>query len=324
MTKPKQPHLRKRLRAKGKTPNGTHIPIMPEEIIATLKPKPSDIIADCTLGYGGHARQLARYIGKTGKIIGLDVDGSELEKTQKRLAAIEPALVTYQTNYANIAKVMKKEAIDGFDIIFADLGVSSMQVDDPSLGISYKHKGPLDMRMNKSLEYTGADLLNSLNCEELSNALLEFSDEPDHQEIAEAIIRQRKLSPITQTGQLVRLVFKVKKITQKQWDIDRKKRFNSLHPAARTFQSLRILVNDELDSLKQLLKLAPQCLANGGRIGIISFHSSEDRLVKRSFKENKTSGIYTVTSPAPLVPRRKEIMQNPRSSSAKFRYAQKK
>lgn len=317
----KFPALHKHLRAKGKTPAGTHVPILVEEVVGTLRPRPGETVADCTLGYGGHAIEFARHLGPTGRIVGLDVDGDELDKTRERLKAIEPSLTVYRKNYAGLASVLHQENLSGFDIIFADIGVSSMQVDDPGRGISYKHKGPLDMRMDSRLQETGVDLLQKLSVEDLSFALKELSDEPDHQAIAQAIAAQRESQPITQTSQLIRLVFDVKRLTIKDWKAQQQKRFNTLHPAARTFQALRILVNDELGALKQLLRIAPECLNPGGRIGIISFHSGEDRLVKQSFKEGKATGLYELISGKPITPRRKEIMQNPRSSSAKFRYA---
>jgi len=154
---------------------------MVAEIMATLKPKLGEIVADCTLGYGGHARHFAQHLGPSGRIIGLEVDGLELEKTRERLQDIGTNLMVHHKNYAGIESVMHQEGLAGFDIIFADIGVSSMQVDDPSRGISYKHKGPLDMRMDSRLKETGADLLQKLSAEEISEALDQLSDEPDHE-----------------------------------------------------------------------------------------------------------------------------------------------
>ncbi|HPS54217.1 MAG TPA: 16S rRNA (cytosine(1402)-N(4))-methyltransferase RsmH, partial [Sedimentisphaerales bacterium] len=242
----KYPDVRDHLRAKGKTPAGTHVPIMVEEVMSLLKPAAGMVVADCTLGYGGHASVFMDYLGVDGKLVGFDVDSVELEKTKARLAGKETPLVVYNKNFAGIASVIGELGIDGFDIIFADLGVSSMQVDDPSRGISYKNKGPLDMRMDPRLKQTGMDILMKMSQEQLSKGLLEFSDEPDHEEIAAAIIRQREISPITQTSQLIRLIFDVKKLTIKQWKDQQMQKFNTLHPAARTFQALRIMVNDEL------------------------------------------------------------------------------
>jgi len=317
----KYPDIHNHLRAKGKTPAGTHVPIMVEEIISLLKPEAGMVVADCTIGYGGHANAFMNCLGAGGKLVGFDVDSGELEKTKTRLAGKETPLVVYNKNFAGIASVMAELGIDGFDIIFADLGVSSMQVDDPSRGISYKNKGPLDMRMDSRLARTGMDLLEKLSQEELSRGLWELSDEPDHEEIAAAIIKQRQVSVITQTSQLIRLIFDVKRLTIKQWKQQQRMRFNTLHPAARTFQALRIMVNDELGVLKELLRIAPDCLKGGGRIGFLSFHSGEDRLVKQSFKEGLKLGIYSSIAKSPITPRIREIRDNPRSSSAKFRWA---
>jgi 16S rRNA (cytosine1402-N4)-methyltransferase len=176
--------------------------------------------------------------------------------------------------------------------------------------------------MDNRLKKTGADLLMSLSEEELSNALCELADEPDHREIARKIVAQRAEKPITQTSQLVRIIFHVRGLTPKTWQQqNRASKFGSLHPAARTFQALRILVNDEIGSLRELLRIARYCLRPGGRIGIISFHSGEDRLVKQSFRDGVRNGIYQSAAKNPIVPRIKEIISNPRSASAKFRWA---
>jgi len=315
------PQIKAHLRAKGKTPAGSHIPVLTEEVIACLMPKPGETIVDCTVGYGGHASEFMKHIGPTGKLIALDVDNVELERTRHRLSKENVPVSFYRSNFAGIANVLKKENLAGCDIIFADLGVSSMQIDNPDRGMSYKHKGPLDMRMDDRLKQTGADLLYTLSEEELSKAFLEFADEPDHQKIAHLIVTQRTAQAITQTEQLIRLIFHVKGLTPKTWKQQNRAKFGQLHPAARTFQALRILVNDELGSLKELLRIAPYCLRPAGRIGIISFHSGEDRLVKRSFRDNVRTGIYQSAAPDPLVPRIKEIVSNPRCASAKFRWA---
>ena len=318
------PETHKHLRAKGKTPVGTHIPVLAEEVMAKLKPQPGEIIVDCTLGYGGHAVEFSKHIGPNGKLIGLDIDGAELAKTKERLDKRNIAISVYRMNFAGITAVLNDEKLDGFDIIFADLGVSSMQIDNPERGISYKDEGPLDMRMDNRLGETGADLLRKLSVEQLSTALLELSDEPDHQKIAEWIVAQRTATPITESSQLINLVLNVKGLTPKTWQKKQKAAgFGSLHPAARTFQALRIMVNDELGALAQLLRIAPSALKPGGRIGIISFHSGEDRLVKQSFRENFRQGIYESVAKNPITPRVKERMSNPRSSSAKFRWAKK-
>lgn len=318
------PELRDKLRAKGKTPAGSHIPVLLEEVMTCLKPQSGQIVADCTVGYGGHSSAFIKRIRPTGKLIAFDVDGAELERTRKRLSKADVPVSFYHSNFAGIAKALSEEKLDGYDIIFADLGVSSMQIDNPQRGISYKNEGPLDMRMDDRLKSTGADLINSLPEEELGKVLWEYSDEPDYEKIARMIVAQRSVQPITTVSQLVRLVFAVKGLTVNSWKKQqRTSKFGSLHPAARTFQALRILVNDELGSLKELLRIAPYCLRQGGRIGIISFHSGEDRLVKQSFREGLESGLYQSTSNKAIVPRINEVVANPRCASAKFRWAVK-
>jgi 16S rRNA (cytosine1402-N4)-methyltransferase len=316
------PEMKEHLLAKGKTPAGSHIPVLTEEVIACLQPKNGEIIVDCTVGYGGHASEFIKHIGPSGKLIALDIDNAELERTRGRLSGENVPVSFYQSNFAGIGKVLKKENLDGCDIIFADLGVSSMQIDNPERGMSYKNEGPLDMRMDDRLKQTGADLLNSLSEEELSEAFLELADEPDHQKIAHRIVTQRAVQAITQTSQLVDVIFDAKGIIKKIWRQQRRSsKSGPLHPAARTFQALRILVNDELGCLRELLRAAPYCLRPGGRIGIISFHSGEDRLVKHSFRDGVRGGIYQSAAEDAIVPQIKEINSNPRSASAKFRWA---
>jgi 16S rRNA (cytosine1402-N4)-methyltransferase len=318
------PEIEAHLRAKGNTPAGTHVPVLVEEVMACLRPGPGDIVVDCTVGYGGHALAFAERIGPAGKLIALDVDAAELERTRRRLGQTNVPVRFYRSNFAGIAKVLSQEKLDGFDILFADLGMSSMQIDNPERGMSYKHEGPLDMRMDNRLKQTGADLLNSLSEEELADALRDLADEPDHQKIARRIVTQRAVEPITRTSQLVQVVFEAKNLTPKIWRQQaRDLKSSSLHPAARTFQALRILVNDELGSLRELLRVAPYCLHLGGRIGIISFHSGEDRFVRQSFRDGVRNGTYESAAEDVIVPRIEEIRANPRSASAKFRWAVK-
>ena len=316
------PEIEAHLRAKGSTPAGTHVPVLLEEVMTCLRPVPGDIVVDCTIGYGGHAREFLPRITPGGRLVGLDVDAAELERTGQRLGRTEVPVSLHRSNFAGIAKVLSQEKLDGFDVIFADLGVSSMQIDNPERGMSYKHEGPLDMRMDDRLKQTGADLLHRLSEEELSKALWELADEPDHQKIARRIVARRASEPITRTSQLVEVVFDAKSLNARTWRRqNRDTKSPSLHPAARTFQALRILVNDELGSLRELLRIAPYCLRPGGRIGIISFHSGEDRLVKQSFRDGVRRGVYASTAEEVITPTVREIRANPRSGSAKFRWA---
>ncbi|MBP7050178.1 MAG: 16S rRNA (cytosine(1402)-N(4))-methyltransferase RsmH [Phycisphaerae bacterium] len=314
------PEIAAHVKAKGNTPAGTHVPILVEEVMECLRPAPGDVVVDCTVGYGGHAGEFLRRIEPSGRLIALDVDAAELERTRGRLSRSEARVSLHRSNFAGIAKVLRQENLDGYDIIFADLGVSSMQIDNPDRGMSYKHEGPLDMRMDDRIPQTGTDLLKKLSQDDLSKALWELADEPDHERIARRIVAQRGVQPITSTSRLVQAVFEAKGLTAEIWHRQRAK-LGSLHPAARTFQALRILVNDELGALKELLRLAPYCLRAGGRIGIIAFHSGEDRLVKHAFRDGVRSGIYESTATEPIVPTVRERRENPRSGSAKFRWA---
>lgn len=303
---------------------GTHVPVMTRQVMGRLAPQPGDVVIDCTLGYGGHAEKFIRHIRPTGRLIGMDIDDSQLQKTIYRLAKLDANVTGCRRNFAEIDHVMTDENIDAADIIFADVGVSSMQVDDACRGISYRADGPLDMRMDSRLERTGADLLAELSQDQLSTALWNLSDEPDHETIAQWIVAQQHTNPITTVLQLVRLIFNAKGLTEKTWKKKRKQApFGSLHPAARTFQAVRIMVNDELNNLQRLLAVAPGCLGPGGRIGVISFHSGEDRLVKTAFDDGHKNGTYAAIATKALTPRISEIVRNPRCASAKFRWAQK-
>jgi 16S rRNA (cytosine1402-N4)-methyltransferase len=316
------PEIEQRLRAKGKTPAGSHIPVLKNDLIACLKPAPGEIVIDCTLGYGGHAAEFLKHIGPAGKLIALDIDSAELERTRKRLSIENTNINFHRCNFAGIAKVLKQEGLAACDIIFADLGVSSMQIDNPARGLSYKYDGPLDMRMDARLKQTAADLLNTLPEEKLSKCFLDFGDEPDHLKIARSIISRRTAEPLKRTFQLVDVIFEAKGIDIKTWRKNRRaSKAGSLHPAARVFQALRILVNDELGCLRELLRVAPYCLRPAGRIGIISFHSGEDRIVKHAFRDGLKTGIYQSIADDPITPQPDEISSNPRSYSAKFRWA---
>ncbi len=307
-------------RAPRGTPAGTHVPVLLREVFDAMAPRSGEIVVDCTLGYGGHAASLAGAVQPGGRVIGLDVDAGELERTRRRLEAMHLPISVHNANFSGIAGVLAEEGLAGCEIILADLGVSSMQVDDPSRGMSYKHENaPLDMRMDPGRPGTASDLLMSISEADLSQALRELADEPDHEKIAQWIVRQREVEPFTTTGQLKTLIFAAKGTVEKLWK--RQSAYDDAHPAMKTFQALRILVNDELSAINQLLSLAPQCLRPGGRIGVISFHSGEDRLVKNAFRDGYAQGIYEAYSGQVICPGAREAARNPRSSSAKFRWA---
>ncbi|MBN1489745.1 MAG: 16S rRNA (cytosine(1402)-N(4))-methyltransferase RsmH [Phycisphaerae bacterium] len=317
------PEIVDAVRARGATLAGTHVPVLLAEVMAALAPAEGDRIADATLGYGGHAAEFLKHIGPTGWLFGFDVDAAQLGRTQQRLAASFANISVHRSHFAGIGKILAANSLDGYDIVLADLGVSSMQVDDPTRGFSYKHDGLLDMRMDMRRSRTAADWLALLSAEELAKALAELADEPDHARIAEAIVARRDRRPIRRTSELVELIFRAKGLTRRMWREQTGRDPHALHPAAKTFQVLRILVNDELESLKGLLRIAPTCLRAGGRIGIISFHSGEDRLVERAFRDGVEQGLYAACSDEPITPGPRERFDNPRSRSARFRWARR-
>ena len=329
------PEIQEHVRAQGRTPAGTHVPVLVEEILGALRPGVGDIVMDCTVGYGGHAAEFLKHIGPAGRLIGLDVDALQIQRTAQRLCgriygragrtgmSDPPRISLHRSHFAGIGKVLAQEQLEACDIIFADLGASSMQYDDPTRGFSYKHDGPLDMRMDDRLPITAADLLAKLSADELSAKLQELADEPDHERIAQAIVQQRADRPITRTRQLARLVLAAQSDSQGVARGDAPAFAGELHPAARTFQTLRMMVNDEVNGLQQLLRIAPYSLRAGGRIGIVSFHSGEHRRVQRAFSEGLQAGVYAVTSEEPIRPALKEIVANPRSRSARLQWAQR-
>ncbi len=316
----KYPGIEAHVRAQGRTPAGAHVPVMVAEVLAALRPAPGEIVADLTVGYGGHALAFLERTAPDGQLIGLDLDGPQLEATGRRLAQIvDPArLHLHHSHFAGLPKLLAADGLAGVDIMFADLGLSSMQIDNPDRGFSYKHDGPLDMRMDARRPRTAADILRTITCEELATALRDFADEPEHQRIAQAIIRRQSERPITRTQELVDVVMNAKGLTRRSW---RDSGASDLHPAARTFQTLRILVNEELHGLEQLLRIAPYCLKPGGRLGILTFHSGEDRRVKHALRDGLREGVYSRISDEPLRPTPTERHANQRSTPAKFRWA---
>lgn len=321
--------------AQGRTPAGTHTPVLLAEVMNTLNPQAGNVVADCTLGYGGHAQEFLRRIGPTGGFVGLDVDASQLARTRNRFQGLfqqrpaddalslqKPALVYLaHSHFAGLGKVMTEAGLSRFDIVLADLGVSSMQIDDPDRGFSYKYDGPLDMRMDTRSSQTAMDVIAGISASELTAALKNLADEPDAQSIADAIVHRRAFQPVARTQQLVDLVLKVKGLTRRQWRNRPQSQRLLQHPAARTFQALRMLVNDELGGLAQFLRIVPYCLRPGARVGVISFHSKEDEMVDEAFRKGRSEGVFKEISDTPIRPDMNEVAANPRSRSALFRWA---
>ena len=322
------PDMQGHVRSQGRTPAGTHVPILIHEVMSILRPQAGEVVADCTLGYGGHAQAFLERIMPGGALLGFDLDQAQLERTVARLRSgtDHPPLHFFHSNFAGLPRVLGELGLDGCDIIFADLGASSMQFDDPARGFSYKYNGPLDMRMDARIKHTAADLLARISERELADVLRELADEPDAERVASAIVAARRFGVLRTTEQLAEVVLRAKRIagggSPARGDQSPGRSVSAArHPAAPTFQALRMLVNRELESLTELLRIVPHCLRPGGRFGVLSFHSGEDRLIKQSLRQGLERGVYAqiadeVTRPSPL-----EQRENPRSRSAKLRWA---
>ncbi len=305
--------------ASGKTPAGTHRPIMVREILEVLAPKPGEIAVDGTLGYGGHTREILRAILPGGKLFGLDVDPIEQPKTEARLRAEgfdEDVFVVRHMNFAGLPKLLAAENLTGVDLVLADLGVSSMQIDNPDRGFTFKSAGPLDLRMNPTRGQPASALVASLDEAALDRMFDENSDEPHSQLLARVIVEARAVAPITTTiglAKVLRNALKSLSKAQRETEGDA--------PVRRVFQALRIAVNDEFSALDTLLRHLPACLKPGGRVAILTFHSGEDRRVKKAFQSGERSGIYSAVAQDVIRPSAEEVHANSRASSAKLRWA---
>ncbi len=302
----------------GKTPAGSHRPIMVQEILDVLQPRPGEIAVDGTLGHGGHAAELLKAIQPGGRLIGVDADPIELPRTEARLRSLgfpAESLVVKRMNFAGLARFVLDESPDGADVLMLDLGLSSMQIDDPARGFTYKGDGPLDMRMNPERGKSAIDLLSTLGVAALSRILAENADEPYSIELAEAILGAHARNPLTTTRSLAAVVrtLYLKGVRQTEDEAE--------NAVRRVFQALRIAVNDELGSLDLLLRSLATCLKPGGRVAILSFHSGEDRRVKAAFKDGLSTGVYAAIAAEPTRASASERRGNPRSTSAKLRFA---
>ncbi len=299
--------------ASGKTPVGTHRPILVAEILEVLGPQPGDIAADCTLGYGGHAQEILAKILPGGKLIGLDVDPVELPKTEARLRALgfgADVFTAHRGNFAGLPQVLAANGIDGADLILADLGVSSMQLDDPARGFSVKQDGPLDLRMNPQRGPSAAALLERIKPDALAGLLAEYADEPNAAQIGTALGGKSFATTHALAGAIRAALPRVARE-----DSDRNIR--------RVFQALRIAVNDEFSALDAFLRNLPACLKPGGRVAVLTFHSGEDRRVKKSFESNQHNGIYSKIAREIIRPSAEEQRSNLRSAPAKLRWARR-
>ena len=303
------------------TPHGEHRPVLLDEVLRILVPQPAMVVVDCTVGWAGHSAELLQRVGPTGLLIGLDLDGENLPKAKEWLEAIGHPYHLHHTNFAGLQQALGEHGLMQVDAILADLGMSSMQVDDPERGFSYSRDGSLDMRMDRSRGRSAAQILAAISKKELADALKTWGDEPAANRIAAAIIEARTQTPITTTKQLAAIIQSA--VQQETWRLHPTPGKWTLHPAARTFQALRILVNRELANLEHLLRLLPICLKPGGHAAIISFHSGEDRLVKAAFRTGLETTVYAATSTDPVRASWNERTENPRSRSAKLRWVER-
>ena len=281
-----------------------HVPVLPAETLALLDPQPGEVWVDCTTGGGGHARLIAEKVGPTGRLIGLDQDPTMLDRARPRLAGLSVTLV--YANFDQLAEVLKTQGVGLVDGVLADIGFSSDQLGDPARGLSFMADGPLDMRLDPTAGGTAADLVNTLPERSLADLLFEFGEERKSFRVAKRIVERRKVKRFETTAELASAV---RSCLPRSGGID---------PATRTFQALRIAVNDELGALDRLLAALPVVVKPGGRAGVISFHSLEDRRVKTAFRD---SAVWTPKTKKPVEAGEAETATNPRARSAKLRVA---
>ena len=293
-----------------------HIPVLADRLIEQVALPPDGIMVDATIGQGGHSFLFGQRLSAQGTLVGLDVDKNALQKTRGRLQGLACQVLLAHANFSEIDLCIQGLGLGQVDFLLADLGYSSAQLNDGEIGISFQADMPLDMRIDRSLSVTAADIVNRTDEKELADLIFEYGQDRASRRIARFICQQRHRTPITTTKQLAAIVCKaLYRPGQRRWA--------RIHPATRTFQALRIAVNHELDNLQRLLDAAPSRLKAGGHLAVISFHSLEDRCVKLNLRENARMGVYKVMTKKPIVPTQDEIKQNRRARSAKLRIAQR-
>jgi 16S rRNA (cytosine1402-N4)-methyltransferase len=291
--------------------------VLLDQVLRVLGPRPGQVVVDCTVGLGGHSRAILERVGPGGRLIGIDLDPMNLEAARRVLEETGGRFDLFHTNFAGIQTVLARAGVERVDGLLADVGIASTQIDDPGRGFSYRRPGPLDMRMDPTRGRPASALVNSMSGAELERAILELGDETDATEIARLIVERRAEAPITTTERLTAIVCEARDFTLQR------AAGAKLHPAARTFQALRILVNRELANLDRLLAVLPDVLAPGGVAAVVSFHSGEDRRVKASFRDGRRAGLFDAGSDEPLTADPAEERRNPRSRSAKLRWARR-
>lgn len=296
-------------------PDVGHDPVLLRETLDALQPAPGKVIVDATLGRGGHAKAIAERLAPNGVLLTCDVDPRNLEFARARLANAPCRIRFFHANFGELLQVLQAAEIPSVDGILADLGISTNQLFDPQYGLSFGAPMPLDMRLDPRLERSAADLVNSAREEDLANVLYDLAQERYSRRISRKIVESRRGAPITTTDRLADLV---RSAIPSRGGAPEK-----IDPATRTFLALRIAVNRELENLAALLEQAPKALAPGGRLAVISFQSTEDRLVKQAFRSAEQTGLLRLVTKKPLSPTEEERAANPRSRSAKLRVAEK-
>ena len=292
-----------------------HEPVLLKEVLFHLNLKPGQVILDGTVGSGGHSEAMLREISPTGFLVGLDQDEEAVQRAQKRLKAFGDRFVLQQLNFRHLDETLSSLNITAFDAVLLDVGLSREDLENPGRGFSFLREGPLDMRMDQRLKRTAADLITCSNEETLATILWQFGEERNARKIARAIVGARQKHQIRTTLELAPLHSK---------SVPPKARFGRIHPATRTFQALRIAVNDELGALEEALPKALKVLKPGGRLAAISFHSLEDRMIKRFFRNQEQAGLGLVVTKKPVRPSKAEVTQNPKARSAKLRVMERK
>ena len=306
-----------RVLAAGKTPAGMHRPIMVDEILAVLAPRPGEVAVDCTLGFGGHARELLEQLVPGGRLIGLDQDPLELPRAEARLREAgfgADVFEAHRANFAGLAQVLAGTAAEGVDLVLGDLGVSSMQIDNPARGFTFKDAAPLDMRMNPTRGMPASEWLAHTRAPELAARLTANADEP-HAEAIAARLAGQAFASTADLADAVRAAVVAARPRTAAEDVDRSVR--------RVFQAVRIEVNDEFGALDALLRALPLVLRSGGRVAVLTFHSGEDRRVKKAFQTGARDGVYAEVSGDVTRASAAEVRANPRASSAKLRWARR-
>lgn len=303
--------------AAGRTPAGMHLPIMVDEVLSCLRPSAGEVAVDCTLGGGGHARAILERVRPGGRLIGLDLDPLELPRTEERLRAAgygPDVFVARHANFAGLPKALAAEGLGHVDLVLADLGVSSMQFDNPARGFSYKGVGPLDMRMNPQRGEPASRLVARSSEAELAHLLEANADEP-HAVLIAGLLKQQPLETTHAADRALRagLAAALPHLTKADAKMS----------VRRTFQALRIAVNDEFSALDALLRWLPHCLAPGGRVAILTFHSGEDRRVKQAFRSGYREGVYSAVADQVIRSAQAETYANRRAASAKLRWAER-